>query len=149
MITNLIQAIKTYWGYLMTIVAIGTTIFTFGVKSATKDITGKIQDARLETRLKNDSIERHFEKILNTEFRNLVAIHLKGISDTNRILFDRHTRMIISIDTLASKVAKTIPEYNRIMNGLKNMQFELVQPEPVRSVFPETKIHIMKKDSIK
>jgi len=48
------------------------------------------------------------------------------------------------VDAIAGKVSGSIEEYKKIMNGL---QFELVQSEVMKSVFPETKIKIVKTDS--
>ena len=69
---------------------------------------------------------------------------IKDISDTNRLIYLKQTKTIGSVDAIAGKVSGSIEEYKKIMNGL---QFELVQSEVMKSVFPETKIKIIKIDT--
>lgn len=71
---------------------------------------------------------------------------LDGISDTNKLVIGKQEKIITSVDAIAAKVAGSIEEYKKFVNGL---QFELVQSEVMKSVFPETKIRIIKKDSIR
>jgi hypothetical protein len=73
------------------------------------------------------------------------------ISDSIGFIYRKQSSVINSVDVLASKVSKSIDEYKNIMGDLRNMKFELVQPEPVKSVFGKASVRIISipKDSIK
>lgn len=75
-------------------------------------------------------------------------LRLKHISDSISLTLDRQQTLINAVGTIGSKVTNTVPELFKLMGGL---QFELVQPEAVKSVFGKASIRIVPihKDSIK
>ena len=132
--------LSTYKGYIGLLFGIGSFFFAYGVKSATREISSKSTDARIEQWIYSDSIS-HSDRLV---FEVQLMKRIKDISDTNRLIYLKQTKTIGSVDAIAGKVSGSIEEYKKIMNGL---QFELVQSEVMRSVFPETKIKIVKTDS--
>jgi len=134
--------LNIYKGYIGLLFGIGSIVYAFGVKSATKEISSKSSDARIEQWICNDSISHNDRKV----FEYQLMKRIDGISDTNKLIYAKQTKTIGSVDAIAGKVAGSIEEYKKIMNGL---QFELVQSEVMKSVFPETKIKIVKTDTPK
>lgn len=141
---DFLTILSTYKGYIGLLFGFASLVFAYGVKSATKEISSKSTDARIEKWIEYDSIS-HNE---NVDFQEKLLIKLDGLSDSIGFIYRKQSGIVKSVDALASKVAESVPEYIRLINGL---QFELVQPEPVRSVFPETKIRAIPipKDSVK
>lgn len=68
------------------------------------------------------------------------------ISDSLRLSITNQQTLVNAVGTIGSKVTNTVPELFKLMGGL---QFELIQSEVMKSVFPETKIKIIKSDTIK
>jgi hypothetical protein len=68
------------------------------------------------------------------------------MSDSLGLIFNNQHTLTNAVGTIGSKVTNTVPELFKLMGGL---QFELVQSDVMKSVFPETKIKIMKVDTIK
>ena len=132
--------LNTYKGYIGLLFGIGSFVFSYGVKSATREISSKSSDVRIERWIEYDSISH----IDSQDFQRQIFIRLDGISDTNKLIYLKQTKTIGSVDAIAGKVSGSIEEYKKIMNGL---QFELVQSEVMRSVFPEAKIKMVKTDS--
>ena len=132
--------LNTYKGYIGLLFGIGSFVFAYGVKSATKEISSKSSDVRIERWIEYDSLSH----IDSQDFQRQIFIRLDGISDTNKLIYAKQTKTIGSVDAIAGKVSGSIEEYKKIMNGL---QFELVQSEVMKSVFPETKIKIIKIDT--
>ena len=132
--------LNTYKGYIGLLFGIGSIVFAYGVKSATKEISSKSSDVRIERWIEYDSLSH----IDSQDFQRQIFMRLDGISDTNKLIYAKQTKTIGSVDAIAGKVAGSIEEYKKIMNGL---QFELVQSEVMKSVFPETKIKIIKIDT--
>jgi len=139
---DFLTILNTYKGYIGLLFGIGSFVFAFGVKSATKEISSKSSDARIERWIKYDSISHNDRKM----FEYQLMKRIDGISDTNKLIYAKQTKTIGSVDAIAGKVSGSIEEYKKIMNGL---QFELVQSEVMKSVFPETKIKIVKTDTPK
>jgi len=137
---DFLTILNTYKGYIGLLFGIGSFVFAYGVKSATKEISSKSSDVRIEQWIYSDSIS-HSDRLV---FEVQLMKRIKDISDTNRLIYLKQTKTIGSVDAIAGKVSGSIEEYKKIMNGL---QFELVQSEVMRSVFPETKIKIVKTDS--
>jgi hypothetical protein len=135
---DFLTILNTYKGYIGLLFGIGSFVFAYGVKSATREISSKSSDVRIERWIEYDSISH----IDSQDFQRQIFIRLDGISDTNKLIYLKQTKTIGSVDAIAGKVSGSIEEYKKIMNGL---QFELVQSEVMRSVFPETKIKIIKK----
>ena len=135
---DFLTMLNTYKGYIGLLFGIGSFVFAYGVKSATREISSKSSDVRIERWIEYDSISH----IDSQDFQRQIFIRLDGISDTNKLIYLKQTKTIGSVDAIAGKVSGSIEEYKKIMNGL---QFELVQSEVMRSVFPETKIKIIKK----
>jgi hypothetical protein len=73
---------------------------------------------------------------------------LKFISDSLRLAITSQQTLTNAVGTIGSKVTNTVPELFKLMGGL---QFELVQPEAVKSVFGKASIRIIHipKDSVK
>ena len=134
--------LNTYKGYIGLLFGIGSIVFAYGVKSATKEISSKSSDVRIERWIEYDSLSH----IDSQDFQRQIFMRLDGISDTNKLIYAKQTKTIGSVDAIAGKVAGSIEEYKKIMNGL---QFELVQSDIMKSVFPETKIKIMNIDTTK
>jgi len=139
---DFLTILSTYKGYIGLLFGIGSIVYAFGVKSATKEISSKSSNVRIEKWIEIDSLSH----IDSQDFQNQIMTRLNGISDTNQLIYIKQTKTIGSVDAIAGKVAGSIEEYKKIMNGL---QFELVQSEVMKSVFPETKIKIIKVDSTK
>jgi len=137
---DFLTILNTYKGYIGLLFGIGSFVFAYGVKSATKEISSKSSDIRIERWIKYDSLSH----IDSQDFQRQIFMRLDGISDTNKLIYAKQTKTIGSVDAIAGKVSGSIEEYKKIMNGL---QFELVQSEVMKSVFPETKIKIVKTDS--
>ena len=135
---DFLTILNTYKGYIGLLFGIGSFVFAFGVKSATREISSKSSDVRIERWINYDSLSH----IDSQDFQRQIFMRLDGISDTNKLIYAKQTKTIGSVDAIAGKVSGSIEEYKKIMNGL---QFELVQSEVMRSVFPETKIKIIKK----
>ena len=135
---DFLTILNTYKGYIGLLFGIGSFVFAYGVKSATREISSKSSDVRIERWIEYDSISH----IDSQDFQRQIFIRLDGISDTNKLIYLKQTKTIGSVDAIAGKVSGSIEEYKKIMNGL---QFELVQSEVMKSVFPETKIKIIKK----
>jgi hypothetical protein len=135
---DFLTMLSTYKGYIGLLFGIGSIVFAFGVKSATKDINSKSSDARIEKWITYDSISHNGQGLFQLQLMK----RIDGISDTNKLIYTKQTKTINSVDAIAGKVSGSIEEYKKIMNGL---QFELVQSEAIKSVFPETKIKIIKK----
>jgi len=135
---DFLTILNTYKGYIGLLFGIGSIVFAYGVKSATKEISSKSSDVRIERWIEYDSLSH----IDSQDFQRQIFMRLDGISDTNKLIYAKQTKTIGSVDAIAGKVSGSIEEYKKIMNGL---QFELVQSEVMRSVFPETKIKIIKK----
>ena len=135
---DFLTILNTYKGYIGLLFGIGSIVFAYGVKSATKEISSKSSDVRIERWIEYDSLSH----IDSQDFQRQIFMRLDGISDTNKLIYLKQTKTIGSVDAIAGKVSGSIEEYKKIMNGL---QFELVQSEVMRSVFPETKIKIIKK----
>jgi len=135
---DFLTILNTYKGYIGLLFGIGSFVFAFGVKSATREISSKSSDVRIERWINYDSLSH----IDSQDFQRQIFMRLDGISDTNKLIYLKQTKTIGSVDAIAGKVSGSIEEYKKIMNGL---QFELVQSEVMRSVFPETKIKIIKK----
>ena len=135
---DFLTILNTYKVYIGLLFGIGSFVFAYGVKSATREISSKSSDVRIERWIEYDSISH----IDSQDFQRQIFIRLDGISDTNKLIYLKQTKTIGSVDAIAGKVSGSIEEYKKIMNGL---QFELVQSEVMRSVFPETKIKIIKK----
>jgi len=130
--------LNTYKGYIGLLFGIGSFVFAYGVKSATKEISSKSSDVRIERWIEYDSLSH----LITQDFELRLMRRIEGISDTNKLIYTKQTKTINSVDAIAGKVSGSIEEYKKIMNGL---QFELVQSEVMKSVFPETKIKIIKK----
>ena len=137
---DFLAILSTYKGYIGLLFGIGSLVFAYGVKSATREISSKSSDVRIERWIEYDSISH----IDSQDFQRQIFIRLDGISDTNKLIYLKQTKTIGSVDAIAGKVSGSIEEYKKIMNGL---QFELVQSEVMKSVFPETKIKIIKIDT--
>ena len=135
---DFLTILNTYKGYIGLLFGIGSFVFAYGVKSATREISSKSSDVRIERWINYDSLSH----IDSQDFQRQIFMRLDGISDTNKLIYLKQTKTIGSVDAIAGKVSGSIEEYKKIMNGL---QFELVQSEVMRSVFPETKIKIIKK----
>jgi hypothetical protein len=73
-------------------------------------------------------------------------LRLDLISDSLNNNSRQVMKMKGSIDMLATKVSSSIEEYKKIILGA---EFELVQSEEMKAVFPETKIKIIEKDTTK
>ena len=141
---DFLAILSTYKGYIGLLFGIGSLVFAFGVKSATKEISSKSSDVRIEKWIEYDSLSH----IDSQDFQRQIFIRLDGISDTNKLIYAKQTKTIGSVDAIAGKVSGSIEEYKKIMNGL---QFELIQPDAVKSVFGKASIRIIPipKDSIK
>jgi len=139
---DFLAILSTYKGYIGLLFGIGSFVFAYGVKSATREISSKSSDVRIERWIKYDSLSH----IDSQDFQRQIFMRLDGISDTNKLIYAKQTKTIGSVDAIAGKVSGSIEEYKKIMNGL---QFELVQSEVMKSVFPETKIKIVKTDTPK
>ena len=141
---DFLTILNTYKGYIGLLFGIGSFVFAYGVKSATKEISSKSSDVRIERWIEYDSISH----IDSQDFQRQIFIRLDGISDTNKLIYLKQTKTIGSVDAIAGKVSGSIEEYKKIMNGL---QFELIQPDAVKSVFGKASIRIIPipKDSIK
>jgi len=137
---DFLTILNTYKGYIGLLFGIGSFVFAFGVKSATREISSKSSDVRIERWINYDSLSH----IDSQDFQRQIFMRLDGISDTNKLIYAKQTKTIGSVDAIAGKVSGSIEEYKKIMNGL---QFELVQSEVMKSVFPETKIKIIKIDT--
>jgi len=141
---DFVTILNTYKGYIGLLFGIGSFVFAYGVKSATKEISSKSSDVRIERWIEYDSLSH----IDSQDFQRQIFTRLEGISDTNKLIYAKQTKTIGSVDAIAGKVSGSIEEYKKIMDGL---QFELVQPEAVKSVFGKASIKIVKvpKDSVK
>ena len=141
---DFLAILSTYKGYIGLLFGIGSLVFAFGVKSATREISSKSSDVRIERWIEYDSLSH----IDSQDFQRQIFIRLDGISDTNKLIYAKQTKTIGSVDAIAGKVSGSIEEYKKIMNGL---QFELIQPDAVKSVFGKASIRIIPipKDSIK
>ena len=100
-----------------------------------------LQKAELDQKMYN-----RMKDSLGVVWKAELMKRLDGISDTNKLVIGKQEKIITTVDAIAGKVAGSIEEYKRFVGGL---QFELVQSEVMKSVFPETKIKIMKVDSTK
>ena len=141
---DFLTILNTYKGYIGLLFGIGSFVFAYGVKSATKEISSKSSDVRIEQWIYSDSISHNDRKVFEVQLMR----RLDGISDTNKLIYAKQTKTIGSVDAIAGKVSGSIEEYKKIMNGL---QFELIQPDVVKSVFGKASIRIIPipKDSIK
>lgn len=70
------------------------------------------------------------------------------ISDSLSLTIINQQTLTNAVGTIGSKVTNTVPELFKLMGGL---QFELIQPEAVKSVFGKASIRIIKipRDSVK
>ena len=145
------KAVPEGWKFFGAVVGFGTIIWTAAVKiDHWKDkglnqanVIEHLQKAELGQK-KYNRMKDSLEVVWKAEFMK----RLDGISDTNKLIYAKQTKTIGSVDAIAGKVAGSIEEYKKIMNGL---QFELVQPEAVKSVFGKASVRIVKipKDSVK
>jgi hypothetical protein len=142
---NLAEGWKIFFGLIGAVTIIGTVAIKIDHwKDKGLNQTNVIEhlqkaehDQKLYNRM-NDSLEIIWKSDL--------IKRLHDISDTNKLVIGKQEKIITSVDAIAGKVAGSIEEYKRFVGGL---QFELVQSEVMKSVFPETKIKIIKSDSIK
>jgi hypothetical protein len=139
---DFLTILSTYKGYIGLLFGIGSIVFAYGVKSATKEISSKSSVARIENWITYDSLSHEESKA----FQGNVILKLNGMSDSLGLIFNNQHTLTNAVGTIGSKVTNTVPELFKLMGGL---QFELVQSDVMKSVFPETKIKIMKVDTIK
>lgn len=153
MITNLIQAIKTYKGYLMTNLTIkdlisiltffsgiAIAIYGYGVKNANKanntaDLVEKV--ILLERTVNNLSA-----------YQQDLIVKVSGIENKFDNYVMKQDKLTVNFSKLAMKISESNEELMTYMNGLT---FEVVQDEPMKSVFPNPKIRIQQvpRDSVK
>jgi glucose-6-phosphate 1-dehydrogenase len=106
-------------------------VYGFGVKNANKDNHSAKIESNVNLLLKNDSLK-------TLQFKDFAEILNKHLDATKSEKND-FKALINSVNSLALKIAETPAEYARIMQGLT---FEVVQDEPMKSVFPNPKIRI-------
>ena len=94
----------------------------------------------------DQKLYNHISDSINIVRWNDLYKRLGFVSDSLGQLFDNTQTLTNAVGTIGSKVTNTVPELFKLMGGL---QFELVQSEAMKSVFPETRIKIYKKDTIK
>jgi hypothetical protein len=115
-------------------------IYGLGFEGANKENNSARIEKNVNLLLKSDTLKtKQYAELLI-----IVTGHLKSnkLQDSS---FDALTK---SVKALAQVVAKTPAEYVRLLEG---KSFEVIQDEPMKSVFPSPKVRIHKvpKDSIK
>jgi len=121
-----------YIGYLMAIVGFATVVWRVAVSfQKTEDRTGIIEK-------KIDRIERM--QITKSDVAGIVDSLLKPVIENQDAWGKSY------IYHLRRDSSLKLDDFIRILEGVK---FELVQPEPVKSVFGKTQIRIMKLDTVK
>jgi len=121
-----------YIGYLMAIVGFATVVWRVAVSfQKTEDRTGIIEK-------KIDRIER--TQITKSDVAGIVDSLLKPVIENQDAWGKSY------IYHLRRDSSLKLDDFIRILEGVK---FELVQPEPVKSVFGKTQIRIMKLDTVK
>jgi hypothetical protein len=131
---------KSVQGIAMSVISIGTILTTLLISHDTRLKKKFIEDAKNqddEQTIKNLSSDVSKMTIQFNDLVNTLNAHLK----LNKAQDSSFKVLTKSVNALALTVAKTPLEYARIMQGV---QFELVQSEEMKSVFPETKIKIIK-----
>jgi hypothetical protein len=144
-----LKAIPEGWKFFGAIVGFGTIISVTAVKIDHWKDKGLNQDNVIEYLQKAEQHQKLYNRMndsLDIIWKADLMKRLDGISDTNKLVIGKQEKIITAVDAIAGKVAGSIEEYKRFVGGL---QFELVQSEVMKSVFPETKIKIIKSDSTK
>jgi len=144
-----LKAIPEGWKFFGAVVGFGTIIWTAAVKIDHWKDKGLNQANVIEHLQKAELDQKKYNRMkdsLEVVWKAELMKRLDGISDTNKLVIGKQEKIITTVDAIAGKVAGSIEEYKRFVGGL---QFELVQSEVMKSVFPETKIKIMKVDSTK
>ena len=126
------KQLSTYIGYIMAIVGFATIIWRVAVSfQKTEDRTGIIEK-------KIDRIERG--QITKSQIVYIVDSLLQPVVENQNAWGKSYVYHLRRDSTLK------LDDFIKIMGG---MEFELVQPEPVKSVFGKTKIKIIKLDTVK
>jgi hypothetical protein len=139
------------WKFFGAVVGFGSIISLTAIKVDHWKDKGITQENIIEYLQKAEHDQKLYNRMndsLDILWKSSLLKRLNGISDTNYLIIEKQEKVIKSVDAIASKVAGSIEEYKSVMNGL---QFELIQPEAVKSVFGKASIRIMPipKDSIK
>ena len=146
-----LKAIPEGWKFFGAVVGFGTIIWTAAVKIDHWKDKGLNQANVIEHLQKAELDQKKYNRMkdsLEVVWKAELMKRLDGISDTNKLVIGKQEKIITTVDAIAGKVAGSIEEYKRFVGGL---QFELVQPEAVKSVFGKASVRIVKipKDSVK
>lgn len=127
-VKNLLDIVKNTWGYFMTIVAIGTFVWTLGVKSERKNVDTESIKATIES-LKDDS-----QKI------DTLMIIVNDIRATQNILIEKQNALQASyVKYLVNDPGLKKKDFLEYMQGLE-FQIEMpVIPEVIKSTGDTTK----------
>jgi len=143
------KAVPEGWKFFGAVVGFGAIIWTAAVKIDHRKDKGLNQENVIEY-LKQADIDRirheRSKDSLNALQWNKLYARLDNVSDSLGLIFINQHTLTNAVGTIGSKVTNTVPELFKLMGGL---QFELVQSEIMKSVFPETKIKIMNIDTTK
>lgn len=139
------------WKFFGAAVGFGTIIWVAAIKIDHWQDKGVDQENVISYLQKSD----HNQDLYNRMKDSLDYIkwdklnkRLSFISDSLRLAINNQQTLTNAVGTIGSKVTNTVPELFKLMGGL---QFELIQPEAVKSVFEKSSIRIRQipKDSVK
>jgi hypothetical protein len=146
-----LKAIPEGWKFFGAVVGFGTIISVTAVKIDHWKDKGLNQDNVIEYLKASDKTQIIYNEIKDSIDMikwNKLDLRLKHISDSLRLSITSQQTLTNAVGTIGSKVTNTVPELFKLMGGL---QFELIQPDAVKSVFCKASIRIIpiSKDSVK
>jgi hypothetical protein len=123
--------LKDYIGYISGIVGVVSFVFALGIKSANKDNHNAGIEKKVDILVKNDSLKtvQYYELL---EFNKILVPYM-----------EKQDQLIQNYSNFVQDNTRSVQEWKTYMNGLT---FEIIQQEPMKSIFPETKIKIIKKN---
>lgn len=127
-VKNLLDIVKNTWGYFMTIVAIGTFVWTLGVKSERKNVD-------------TASIKKTIESLkLDSQKIDTLIIMVNDIRATQNILIEKQNALQASyVKYLVNDPGLKKKDFLEYMQGLE-FQIEMpVIPEVIKSTGDTTK----------
>jgi hypothetical protein len=135
------------WKFFGAIVGFTTIISVAAVKIdhwKDKDISQENVIEYLKSSDKAQLLYNEVKDSIDLRKWNDLTTRLKYISDSLRISINNQQTLTNAVGTLGSKVTTTVPELFKLMGGL---QFKIVEEVQTKSVFPDTKIRIIKIDT--
>ena len=124
--SKFLELIKRYWGYFMTLIAIGTFVWTLGVKSERKVIeTVNIKEDIIE--VKNQQVEQNKQvKNQNQQLDSLLIIVKDVRKEQSGLRTNQNAMRKSYVEYLSKDPRLTKEDFIKYMNGI---EFQIVPPD--------------------